>query len=60
MSKPDPKVVLVNEIIQLSNIRDEYWRYHPDNPDRIDVVKEIVNVDKAITTAQNKIAELDK
>ena len=60
MSKPDPKVVLVNEIIQLSNIRDEYWRYHPNNPDRIDVVKELPNIDKAITAAQNKIAELDK
>ena len=60
MSKPDPKVVLVNEIIQLSNIRDEYWRYHPNNPDRIDVVKELPNIDKAITVAQNKIAELDK
>ena len=60
MSKPDPKVVLVNEIIQLSNVRDEYWRYHPDNPDRIDVVKELPNIDKAITIAQNKIAELNK
>ena len=60
MSKPDPKVVLVNEIIQLSNVRDEYWRYHPDNPDRIDGVKELPNIDKAITTAQNKIAELNK
>ena len=60
MSKPDPKVVLVNEIIQLSNIRDEYWRYHPHNPDRIDVVKELPNIDNAIAAAQNKIAELDK
>ena len=59
-TKNDPKAELINEIIQLSQIRDEYWSYHPANPHSIDVNIEIPRIDKAIEEIQNKITLLDK
>tara|TARA_R110001592_G_scaffold280361_1_gene547746 strand:- start:9806 stop:9991 length:186 start_codon:yes stop_codon:yes gene_type:complete len=54
-TKKDPKAELINELIQLSQIRDEYWSYHPANPHSINVEFEIVKIDKAIEEIQSKI-----
>jgi hypothetical protein len=58
--KKDPKVELINELIQLSKIRDEYWSYHPANPHSVDVSIEIPKIDETIKEIQNKISLLDK
>ena len=60
MSKSEKKAALVNEIIQLTNIREEYWRYHPSNPNKIDVEKEIIAVDKAISNLEYEIEIINK
>ena len=59
-TKKDPKVELINEIIQLSKIRDEYWSFHPANPHSVDVNVEIPKIDKTIEELQKKISLLDK
>lgn len=59
-TKKDPKVELINEVLQLSKIRDTYWDYHPENPKSIDVTIEIPKIDKAIEEVENKIENLDK
>lgn len=59
-TKKDPKVELINELIQLSKIRDEYWSYHPANPHSVDVSIEIPKIDETIKEIQNKISLLDK
>jgi hypothetical protein len=59
-TKKDPKVELINEIIQLSKIRDEYWSFHPANPHSIDVNVELPKIDKAIEELQEKVALLNK
>ena len=59
-TKTDPKAELINEIIQLSKIRDEYWSYHPANPHSVDVSIEIPKIDKAIEEVQIQIAQLEK
>jgi hypothetical protein len=51
----DPQVELVNEVIQLSKIRDTYWDYHPSNPKSIDVTVEIPKIDKAIEEIEIKL-----
>ena len=33
-------IELQNDIIHLVNIKEELWRYHPDNPDVINVKDE--------------------
>jgi hypothetical protein len=59
-TKKDPKVELINEIIQLSKIRDEYWSFHPANPHSVDVNIEIPKIDMEIAELQAKISLLDK
>jgi len=56
----DPKTELINELIQLSSIRDEYWSYHPANPHSVDVTKEIPKIDETMKEIQNKIELLNK
>jgi len=59
-TKKDPKAELINELIQLSKIRDEYWSFHPANPHSVDVNIEIPKIDKAMEEIQKQIALLDK
>ena len=40
MTKEEQKAELINDLIATSTILDELWNYHPDNPDKKDVVEE--------------------
>jgi hypothetical protein len=59
-TKTSPKAELINELIQLSQIRDEYWSFHPANPHSVDVNIEIPKIDKAMEELQQQISLLDK
>ena len=56
--KKDPKSELINELIQLSQIRDEYWSYHPMNKHAVNVEIEIPKIDKAIEELQDRVDNL--
>ena len=43
----DLKTELINDLIATTTVMEEIWRYHPDNPNKKDVVKEF-NVLKEI------------
>ena len=34
------KVELINDLVATSTVMEELWRYHPENPDKKDVVSE--------------------
>ena len=51
------KSELVADLVATQTVMDEVWRYHPDNPDKKDVIKEY-NILKQIKT--NIEEELDK
>jgi len=34
------KTELVNDLVATNTVMEELWRYHPDNPNRVDVSKE--------------------
>lgn len=53
------KSQLVNDIINLSRLIDEMYTYHPDNPDRVDVVEETEKIKKIIEDLSAQIEELD-
>ena len=53
------KSQLVNDIINLSRLIDEMYTYHPDNPDRVDVVEETEKIKKRIEDLSAQIEELD-
>lgn len=34
------KASLLNDLMATATVKEELWRYHPDNPDKKDLVKE--------------------
>jgi hypothetical protein len=34
------RVQLIDELMSISQVMDELYRYHPDNPSKVDVVQE--------------------
>ena len=55
----DKKSQLVNDIVNLSRLVDEMYVYHPDNPDRVDVVEETEKIKQVISDLSAQIDELD-
>ena len=38
--KDNQKSELIDDLLATSTVKEEVWRYHPDNPNKKDVVKE--------------------
>lgn len=38
--KDNQKSELIDDLVATSTVIDEIWRYHPENPNKMDVVKE--------------------
>ena len=38
------KADLINDLISVSTVMEELWKYHPENPERIDIVSEYDNL----------------
>ena len=38
------RMELINDLIALSQIMDDYYRFHPNNPNRIDLVEAYDNL----------------
>ena len=55
----DKKSQLVNDIVNLSRLIDEMYVYHPDNPDKVDVVEETEKIKQIISDLSAQIDELD-
>ena len=36
----EQKVELINDLDATVTVMEEMWRYHPDNPSKVDIVKE--------------------
>jgi hypothetical protein len=51
---------LVNNIIFLTQRMDEMWAYHPDNPNKIDIVEEYKSMKEQIDEYQNQLDDLEK
>ena len=49
---------LVNDLIAVSTIMDELWNYHPDNPNKKDVVSEYKTLQKIHEDIESEIANL--
>ena len=48
---------MINDIISISTIMDDYWRFHPDNPQKVDLVNEYKSLEKLKSDTE---AELEK
>jgi len=56
--KQELKIELVNEVIFLNDRMEELWRYHPDNPNKVDVVGEYNNIKNELDLIEDRIQQL--
>ena len=54
------KAELINDLLATSTVMEEVWRYHPDNPDKKDVVKEYNILKEIQKDIESELAELEK
>tara|TARA_Y100000401_G_scaffold86941_1_gene72300 strand:- start:543 stop:758 length:216 start_codon:yes stop_codon:yes gene_type:complete len=56
----DLKTELINDLIATTTVMEEIWNYHPDNPNKKDVVKEFNVLKQIKKDIEKEIAEIDK
>ena len=54
------KTDLINDLIAVSTVMEEIWKYHPDNPKQKDVVKEYEILKQIQKDIEFELADLDK
>ena len=54
------EIELTNDIISMATIIDDYYGFHPDNPNRVDVVDEYNNLKKLMTEAEETLKQYKK
>jgi cell division protein FtsB len=57
--KPDPKAEKINDLMAVVTIMEDYWRFHPANPDKQDVVQEYAQLEAIKDSIEKEIEELD-
>ena len=58
-NKPDPRVDKINDLAAVVTIMEDYWRFHPANPDKLDIVKEYDQLEAIKDQIEKEIEELD-
>jgi hypothetical protein len=53
------KEELINKIIFLTGQLENLWDYHPENPNRVNVLEETLNIKKEILDLEYEIKILD-
>jgi len=54
------KAELINDLLATSTVMEEVWRYHPDNPDKKDVITEYNILKQIQKDIESELAELEK
>ena len=49
---------MINDIISITTIMEDYWRFHPDNPKKINIVKEYDSLKKMQSDIEEEIKDL--
>ena len=56
----EQKTELINDLIATTTVIEELWRYHPDNPNKVDIIKEFKVLTKIKSDIEKELSELDK
>jgi hypothetical protein len=54
------KTELINDLVATSTVMEELWRYHPENPDKKDVVSEYNVLKQIKIDIEKELSDLDK
>lgn len=53
------KADLINDLISVSTVMEELWKYHPENPAKIDIVSEYNNLVEMKKEIETELDGLD-
>ena len=55
-------VELINDLAATATVKvmEEIYRYHPNNPNKVDIVKEYTILEKIQSDIEKELSELDK
>ena len=53
------KADLINDLISVSTVMEELWKYHPENPGKIDIVSEYNNLIEMKKGIETELDDLD-
>jgi|TARA_B110000438_G_scaffold73404_2_gene73510 hypothetical protein len=59
VEKPDPKAEKINDLMAVVTIMEDYWRFHPANPDKQDVVVEYDQLKAIKDKIEKEIEDID-
>jgi hypothetical protein len=51
-------IFLLNKLADLANMKDDLWKYHPDNPKKINIVQEYAKINVEIEALEGTLASL--
>ena len=49
---------LINQLVDLANVKDDLWKYHPDNPKKVNIVQEYAKICAEIAGIEGELASL--
>lgn len=52
------KADLVNDLISISTVMEELWKYHPENPERIDIEVEYAKLEEMKKGVETELDDL--
>ena len=53
------KAELINDLVSTSTVMEELWNYHPENPDKKDVIEEYKTLLKIQKDIEKELQELE-
>jgi len=59
LTTEEQKTELLNDLLATSTVMEELWNYHPDNPNKKDVVKEYKVLEVIKADIEKEIKELE-
>jgi hypothetical protein len=52
------KVDLVNDLISISTVMEELWKYHPENPNKVDIASEYIKLEEMKKGVETELDDL--
>ena len=59
IEKPDPKIEKMNDLIAVVTIMEDYYRFHPANPDQINIVEEYRQIEAIKENIEEELKQID-
>ena len=54
----DQRSILIDDLLATVTVMEEIWRYHPDNPNKKDIVKEYNVLKQIQSNIENELKKL--